>query len=87
MTKSEVLRIIAQALEDGAPTPINITTFPARMGVLVRDSSEMTVWADVFDLSPVDCAYNGEYMPEGETMVRLSNDDIEIEYIAKADAR
>jgi hypothetical protein len=81
MTKPEVLRIIAQAMEDGAPQPISITVYPSRLEPLLQNNSEMTAWAEVFGLCPVDCVYDSEHMPEGKVMVSLANDDIELKYI------
>lgn len=82
-TKAEVLRIMAQALEDGAPEPISLSMYTARMSLLFYTQEEWAAWAYLFDLSPVDAVYDTKYMRAGKTNVSLANDSIELTYHQK----
>jgi hypothetical protein len=86
MTKPEVLRTIAQALDEGAPEPISLVMYQTPMTMLLHTQGEWAAWASVFDLSPIDAAYSDKYMPPGKTNVSLASDGIVLAFHLTAGA-
>jgi hypothetical protein len=70
MTKTDVLRAIADTMDDGAPTPLSMTVYADPVSVLVESRADWATWIAWFDGSVTDGIrhdrYPGKHRPHWE---------------------
>lgn len=80
-SRAAVIREIADRIEGGAPIPISLTLYTAKVQVLCHGVSDWERWVAEFGGSPIDASYHPSSSEEGASFGDWSNDRVKVSHV------
>lgn len=79
--KTDALRRIASAIDNGAPKPNNITYYTQTVEVLVLNEDQWLAWVDALGGAPSDSVRDDRYPGEHKPTVSWSDGHVLVKYL------
>lgn len=86
MNKQQVLRIVAQGIEDGLSEPLTVSLIGERVRVLVRDAHAWRKWSGAFGFSRTTSDRSSHETAQGRRRYSVGGDGVEVAFLRDAEA-